>query len=249
MLTQYSNKTASEPALLTAFQTALWASHRLEPENTGHNAPLLVEWNCEIDVERFGHAFSEVVRTTDSLRIVFGQTDGEVFQTALDAVSSGMVWRDFADNADPKGAAIAWMADIAEQPHDLAIVPFRTALARLGDQSWMWLLDQHHILTDYSSMSLILSRLDRFYRLGSGDADPVEAHPRFIPLVHHIREEDDKRAAPQMKGETSDIFSERLITTSVQPDTGTLVHQFCLASKDSGSLRARKEISINSVQR
>lgn len=242
MLNQYRKQTASKPVLLTAFQTALWASHRLEPKNTGHNAPLMVEWNCEIDVERFEHAFSEVVRTTDSLRIVFGQTDGEVFQTALDAVSSGMVWRDFADHADPKGAAIAWMADIAAQPHDLATTPFRTGLARLGDQSWMWLLDQHHILTDYSSKNLILSRLDRFYRLGSGDACSIEDHPRFIQLVHNIRAEDDKGIASRMKGETSDIFGERIIPTSGQPDAGMLVHHFCLTAPDLTSPRARKKI-------
>lgn len=70
---------APERAPLTDFQTALWASHRLDGENTGHNAPLLVQWNCEIDADRFERAFSEVVRTTDSLRTVFEQTAGEVF--------------------------------------------------------------------------------------------------------------------------------------------------------------------------
>lgn len=242
MLNESLRQNAAATAPLTAFQAALWASHRIEPENTGHNAPLLVQWNCEIDVERFERALSEVVRTTDSLRIVFRQTDGEVIQAALDSFTFKMLRRDFSNHADPKRAAIAWIADIAAQPHDLATTPFRTALARLGDRSWIWLLDQHHILTDYTSKNLILSRLDHFYGPSPGDACPVDDHPRFIPLAHHIRVEDDKDIAPRTKGETSDIFGERIITTSDQPDAGMLVHHFCLTTPDSTSPRSRKEI-------
>lgn len=129
MSNKCSKKTGSEPAPLTAFQTALWASHRLDPENTGHNSPLLVQWNCDIDIVRFEHAFAEVVRTTDSLRAVFEQTEGEVFQTALDHVGSQMPWRDFSDHPNARLAAISWIAEIAAKPHDLVTTPFRTALA------------------------------------------------------------------------------------------------------------------------
>lgn len=232
---------APERAPLTDFQTALWASHRLDGENTGHNAPLLVQWNCEIDADRFERAFSEVVRTTDSLRTVFEQTAGEVFQTAPDRVSYHLLRRDFSSQADPRQAALAWINEIAAQPHSLATTPLRTALARLGDQSWIWLLDQHHILTDYSSKSLILSRLDHFYKVGPQDADPAGEYPSFVKLVPRIREDDDK-APLRMDGETSDIFGERIVTTTDQPDPEMLVHQFCLACPDSTSLKARKDI-------
>lgn len=242
MSNKCSKKTDSEPAPLTAFQTALWAGHRLDPENSGHYSPLLVQWNCEIDIVRFEHAFSEVVRTTDSLRIVFEQTEGGVFQTALDHVGYTMLWRDFSDHSDARCAAIAWMAEITAQTHDLSTTPFRTALTRLGDKSWIWLLDQHHILTDYPSKNLILSRLDHFYRGDAGDACPTEDHPHFIRLVHHIREDDNSDTPPRLTGESSDIFGERIITASGQQEPVMLVHHFCLTSPDHTSPRARKEI-------
>lgn len=221
-----------ESAPLTEFQTALWAHSRIDGENTSHNAPLLVQWNCEIDIDRFERAFSEVVRTTDSLRTVFEQTAGEVFQTALDHVSYHLLRRDFSSHANPRQAALAWINEIAAQPHSLATTPLRTALARLGDQSWIWLLDQHHILTDYSSKSLILSRLDHFYKVGPQVANPAGEYPSFVKLVPRIREDDDK-APLRMDGETSDIFGERIVTTDDQPDPEMLVHQFSLSCPDS----------------
>lgn len=231
----------SESVPLTDFQTALWASHRLDGENTRHNAPLLVQWNCEIDIERFERAFSEVVRKTDSLRIVFAQTAGEVVQTALDHVSYHLLRRDFSGHADPRQAALAWINEIAAQPHSLATTPLRTALARLGDKSWIWLLDQHHILTDYSSKSLIVSRLDHFYKVGLQEANPAVRYPSFTTLVPQIRKADDK-APLRIDGEASDIFGERIVTTADQPAPEILVHTFCLTYPDCISLKTRKNI-------
>jgi tyrocidine synthetase-3 len=234
-------QSAPEPGPVTDFQAALWASYRLDRENLSHNAPLLVHWNCEIDVDRFERAFSEVVRTTDSLRIVFEQTAGEVRQTALDHVGYHLLRHDFSTHADPRYAAIAWLTEIVAQPHSLTTTPLRTAIARLGDQSWIWLLDQHHILTDYSSKCLILSRLDHFYGSRPQDAAPASRYPSFVKLVPRICE-DDGRASPGTDGETPDIFGERIITTADKPDADMLLHQFCLKVPDSKSLKARKEI-------
>lgn len=241
MLNKSCVKKPREGAPLTHFQTELWASHRRNGENTGHNAPLLVQWNCEIDADRFEHAFSEVVRTTDSLRTVFKQTASGVVQIALDRGNYALLRRDFSSHAEPRQAALAWINGITVQPHSLATTPLRTALARLGDQSWIWLLDQHHILTDYSSKSLILSRLDHFYKVGPHDAASKGEYPSFVTLVPRIREEDDK-APRRMDGETSDIFGERVVTTTDQPAPEMLVHQFCLACPDSTSQKARRDL-------
>lgn len=240
LLNKADMQIAAERAPLTDFQRALWASHRLDGGNISNNVPILVQWGCDIDVERFERAFSEVVRTTDSLRIVFEQTADEVVQTALDYVDYQLLLNDFSSHANPRQKALEWIAEIAAQPHFLATTPFRTALARLGDQSWIWLLDQHHILTDYSSINLILSRLDQFYRVGQQVADPANKYPSFIKLVHRIRE-DDEKASPRKDDETSDIFGERIVTTSDQPDREMLVHQFCLICPDIKSPKARKD--------
>jgi amino acid adenylation domain-containing protein len=232
---------ARELAPLTDFQTALWASHRLDRDNTAHNAPLLVEWECELEVGRFERAFADVVRVTDSLRIVFEQSAGEVRQRALDLVSLDLPHRDFSCHEDPRQAALNWMSEIAAEPHALRTTPFRAALARLGERKWIWLLDQHHILTDYSSKSLILSRLDHFYRIGPQEAIPMEKFPEFLTLVPRIREDDDK-SPRRYNGETSDLFGERIVTSKDQPDPEMLMHHFSMACPEAESLKGRKEL-------
>lgn len=143
-----------------------------------------VEWRLPLDTEAFERALDTLVAGTDSLRLVFGEADGEPWQLALPRVDTNLTVRDFSTESDPFQAANDWLDERSRHPLDLTSRCFDTALARLATDRWIWYLNQHHIATDFVSASLLVARLSEAYgRAREGDFDIAPRYPSFIEFL------------------------------------------------------------------
>lgn len=169
---------------LTRSQIAVWAGRRLRPDDPAGNRVMKIEWRLSLEVDAFARALDDLVAGTDSLRLVFGETDGKPWQTALPYVDPGLEVRDFSGEAEPFEAANRWLDDRSRRILDLTARCFDTALVRLGPDRWIWYLNQHHIATDFVSASLLVARLSDLYdRARSGKTAPAPLFPSFLDYL------------------------------------------------------------------
>lgn len=148
------------------------------------NRVMKVEWRLVLDPEAFRRALRALIERTDSLRLVFGETDGVPYQSAAKDVGPDLAFRDFAGEREPHTAANAWLDERSRRVLNLGERVFETALARVGRDHWIWHLNQHHIATDFTSAALIVQRLSDLYREAlEGDIQPAPPYPSYLAFL------------------------------------------------------------------
>lgn len=169
---------------LTETQRILWSQYKMYPGLPGNAVPRRLQWNTEIDPESFRRAFEVLVERTDSLRLIFGELEGEPWQTALKEAAGHLQVADFSDRSDPDGSAHRWLDALGGQVFDLSKSCFNAALIKLAPQRWLFFINQHHIATDFTSIAILVRRLERLYRQAlEGEIPPAGPFPSFVDFL------------------------------------------------------------------
>ena len=87
------------------------------------------------------------------------------------------------DNATPLDDALAWLTGREIEPFDLTSCAFTTALAKVGDGHWVWSLNQHHVITDFTSSKLLVERLAEIYALRQQGVNETPDYPSFLGFM------------------------------------------------------------------
>ena len=115
--------------------------------------------------------------------MVFGHHEGVPYQRAAEDVDSPLLFSDFSHLPDPDTAAHRWLDELSERVFDLSRCSFSAAIVKLEPRRWLFFINQHHITTDFSSVAILVRRLDILYREALEGSIETAQFPSFIDFL------------------------------------------------------------------
>jgi amino acid adenylation domain-containing protein/non-ribosomal peptide synthase protein (TIGR01720 family) len=156
---------------LSPAQQRLWVIQQLEGSSAAYNFPLVFRLRGPLDVDAWRAALTEVIDRHETLRTVFTEGDGRVFQRILDYPIVSIEVHDTTDPDPLIRAAVERPFDLATEP------PVRVTIARLSDVDHVVAVVLHHITTDEWSDRPFLRDLTAAY-----EARLAGRAPEWSPL-------------------------------------------------------------------
>lgn len=151
----------------TSAQKRLFILEELNPGLLNYHLPFAIKVNGPLGMERFSDAWRALLRRHSALRTSFFMEEDAVMQRIEEDVPLPLAMIDGSDWSD---------SDMAERkrsflkPYRLEQAPlFRMELVQRGEESYVLLLDMHHIITDGTSMGILMRDLAALY-----DRTPLE---------------------------------------------------------------------------
>lgn len=154
---------------LTATQERLWRKHNAFGTAV-YNISYRVDITGDVDAERLRRAVNGLVARHDALRVrVCGTPPRQV------AAPVGEIALPVEEPADID----AWCSEVAGRPFDLGTAPLlRCALARTGEDRWVFVLVAHHLVVDGASMAVLWRELSALYA-----GEELTGSASFLDLV------------------------------------------------------------------
>ncbi|WP_395375878.1 non-ribosomal peptide synthase/polyketide synthase [Marinicella sp. W31] len=147
-------------------QQRLWFIAQLEGGNAAYHIAGSVSLAGELSNDALNQALQTIVARHESLRTVFNESDGEVWQeiTASEDAVFNLQYCDLRGVGDQEGR----LQEEAEEEHqaafDLAKGPLiRGRLVQLADQEHVLLVTMHHIVSDGWSMGVLIQEFNVLY--------------------------------------------------------------------------------------
>ncbi|MFD5031992.1 amino acid adenylation domain-containing protein [Streptomyces sp. NPDC058405] len=146
---------------LSFAQQGLWFLNRLEGPSSTYNVPVIVRLRGALDVPALDAALADVVERHESLRTVFGESDGEPYQRVLPLRETGFALQ-VADSGPERLDADLLAA--VRRPFDLtADLPTRAWLLRVAADDHVLALVLHHVVCDGWSLTPLLRDVSAAY--------------------------------------------------------------------------------------
>ena len=169
---------------LTPHQLLVWLGQKLHPESPIYNVTVAFSLLGKIDPQCFKLAFGKLVAASDALSTVIEEIDGVPLQRAISIDNYALNYTDLSALSDPERACADTMRARNAAPLDLSRQLFDAALYKIGADRYVWYLNQHHIITDGVSVSLIYNHTAEFYRRAcEGTLYSAPPLPRFYDYV------------------------------------------------------------------
>ncbi|WDV47446.1 amino acid adenylation domain-containing protein [Clostridiaceae bacterium M8S5] len=139
-------------------QQRLYVLNQLDNKNTNYNLPVALEINSDYNHEKFTKALDKLVARHEALRTTFHLVNNQLMQKIHQKIEYDI---SYADDV---------ITDIQEtihkfvKPFDLSSEAlFRVKIARLKNNNYLLIIDFHHIITDGSSMGVLIRDLASYY--------------------------------------------------------------------------------------
>jgi len=158
-------------------QQRLWLVDRLAPGLATYNVPLLLRLSGPLQPAILAAALQTLVDRHESLRTAFGEEEGEPVQLITPDLVFPLSRVDLS-RPDPAEAMLQARREV-ERPFDLTRAPlFRSLLFRLSAGEHLLLLTLHHIVTDASSLGILVRELFALYEaFRAGQPSPLPELP------------------------------------------------------------------------
>jgi hypothetical protein len=178
---------------LTRNQLLIWTGQKLHPGAPLYDMVFTFSINAglaePIDPECFQRAFQTLINSSDALRAVIDEVDGVPQQRVVHNLPYTVEYLDFSRASDPQTELQAWVHKRCEVSLDLAKRLFDSALIKLSDKEFVWYLNQHHLICDGHSTSLLFQRMSEFYGLAlKGRLAEKAPLPAFLDYLDYERE-------------------------------------------------------------
>ncbi|HLP62221.1 MAG TPA: amino acid adenylation domain-containing protein, partial [Candidatus Deferrimicrobium sp.] len=148
-------------------QKRFYTLHHMEAANTTFNMPLGVKLEGNVDPERVEIAFKQLIRRHESLRTSFAVIGKEPVQRVHREVEFKI------ELLGTKGQGSVWASFI--RPFDLARAPLlRVRLIKEAEETYLLMVDIHHIVSDGTSHHILLNDFRMLYR---GEKDRLPELP------------------------------------------------------------------------
>jgi len=151
---------------LSFAQQRLWFLNQLEPGSEFYNSSRAVRLEGELLLEPLRRTLNEIVRRHEVLRTRFVALDGKPRQEVLPAEPFELPVIDLSELEAAKREAVIreTIGSESRQPFALDQGPLlRVKLLRLGVEEHVVVLVMHHIVSDASSMELLLKEVETLY--------------------------------------------------------------------------------------
>jgi enterobactin synthetase component F len=182
---------------LVAAQPGIWMAEQLSPQANAWSVAHYVELNGDVNSALLSRAILEGMAEADTLRMRFGERDGEAIQWIdEDFRFEAPEVVDLRGCDDPTAAARERMRQ--DLSADLRLASgkplYHHQLLRIGDQRWYWYQRYHHMVVDGFSFTAITRRIANIYSALCRQEVP-EPSP-FIPFREVVEEYQRYRQAP-----------------------------------------------------
>ncbi len=161
---------------LSFAQQRLWFLAQLDGVSHTYHMPMAIRLRGTLDRAAWQCALNSLFARHEALRSVFVTVDGQP-QVQLLAAESGLPMRLHDLRGDPNANAklASLSAEETHTPFDLAHGPMvRACLIQLSDEEYVFLLTQHHIVSDGWSFGVLLQELNTLYTAyRAGKPDPM----------------------------------------------------------------------------
>jgi hypothetical protein len=156
----------SGPAPASFAQQRLWFLDRLSPGGTMYNLPASYRLRGSLNVPALEESLNIILARHDSLRTTFMSNDGQLTQVIAATLRLPLHVADLSELSEQ--ARTLRMLDFASEeancPFDLVRGPLvRWKLLRLAQEDHVFLLTQHHIISDGWSMGIFFRELAALY--------------------------------------------------------------------------------------
>lgn len=176
---------------LTKGQSLLWIGQELHPETPLYNMVMTYAFEVPIVKTHFRKAFYELQIRYDALRSVIDISDGLPVQIFLDKPFYDLDFLDFSNEQDPKETYTVWEKARITKRFDISRCLLDSALIKLSDSSYIWYINQHHLITDAWSNGILLTTITRLYQssLKEESLSSSSIEPSFKDYVHQTKTE------------------------------------------------------------
>jgi amino acid adenylation domain-containing protein len=173
---------------LTGAQLLIWAGQRLEPSTPLYNMVMAFRIAGDIEVAPFLEAFAAMVDSTDALRTTFHEVNGVPHARLGPTDEDRISYVDLSGDLDPGENCRAWIEADTPKMFDLSKRLYRSALIKLGPSDFLWYFNQHHLITDGWSSTILFRRMAALYQDRIGDRGDVSRdYPSFESYVDYER--------------------------------------------------------------
>ncbi|REK76178.1 non-ribosomal peptide synthetase [Paenibacillus paeoniae] len=236
-----SEERAYYPA--TSAQKRLFILEELNPGLLNYHLPFAIEVNGPIDSERFSDAWKALMRRHPSLRTSFFMEEDAVMQRIEEALELPLA---VVDGSGWSDSELAMRQLDFLKPYRLEQAPlFRMELVLRKRESSVLLLDMHHIITDGTSMGILMRDLAALY---DGSAlQSLRIHSGDIALWEESRRSSgglDRQQHDWREAYRDGVPSSVIPTTRSRPQAPSYrgaIERFELESALAGELRALAE--------
>ncbi|MEX3860283.1 amino acid adenylation domain-containing protein, partial [Paraburkholderia sp. BR10923] len=165
-----------EPLVLSFAQQRLWFLAQLNEGSTNYHIPLALRLRGMLDHSAWQRSLDRLFARHEALRSVFVARQGKPRVEVLPPDAGlPIVEHDLRERSDAEAALLDLCDEEGRTPFDLARGPLiRGRLVRMSDEEHVFLLTQHHIVSDGWSMGVLLRELSQLYRaFEAGHDDPL----------------------------------------------------------------------------
>lgn len=148
---------------LTPTQRSIWIGQKLYPAEPLYNMAFLFDFGGPLEVGRFKAAFRKLIENHEAMRAVIFEEQNEPRQAFQDFVEFDVEIHDFSGHPEPLGRARSWAESRCREKLDLGVRLFDAALLKVRPQTYVFYFNQHHLVNDAWSTTLVLKYLNCYY--------------------------------------------------------------------------------------
>ena len=156
---------------LTQSQSSLWAGQQLSPDEPLYNMAFTFTIKGAIKIESFQTAFQKLVNNVDALRTTFFMQEGVPKQRILPTLDYVVEVQDWS--ADPNNEIKTWAENRSQKQFDLTECCFDSVLIKKEDNCFIWYFNQHHLITDAWSVSVLYQTFVDYYLYQEGKLEEI----------------------------------------------------------------------------
>ncbi len=159
-------KSSTTPSLLSFAQERMWFFYQLAPDNPFYNNSAILNLEGFLDLEVLERAVNEIVLRHEILRTVFVLKNNQPTQIIAPNQIISIPVEDLQElSLEVQYVAIKQLVkQDAKKPFSLTTSPLlRTRLLQLGQQSHVFILTIHHIISDGWSIGIFIQELAALY--------------------------------------------------------------------------------------
>ncbi|MCP5105057.1 MAG: AMP-binding protein, partial [bacterium] len=216
---------------LSSVQMRIYILQQIERAGTGYNTPLVFEMEGEIDREKLADTFNKLIRRHESLRTSFQLIEGENVQRVHADVDFKIEYYD---------TGISHFI----RPFDLSRAPLVRVgmIMPAGGATPLFMVDMHHIITDGSSIGVLMREFMAYYAGESLEPLPIQ----YRDYTQWQNSETQKQAMMEQRAYWLDVFGGEIPVLNlpidyprpaVQSFEGNVTY-FEISPEETGALKA-----------
>ncbi|MGE5629551.1 MAG: non-ribosomal peptide synthetase, partial [Caulobacteraceae bacterium] len=147
---------------VSSAQKRMFAVNQFSKEETNYNIPYILIFEGKLERDKLEESFKRLVQRHEAFRTSFELTDGKIMQRIHKVAELKVEYEE--TNTDSE-EVIRCEVEKFIKPFDLSKAPLiRVKLIRLAAEKHVLMLDMHHIVTDGTSMSIIMEEFAKLYK-------------------------------------------------------------------------------------